>query len=148
LSNHINRINDGFRLLKVGQDYWKTAVTEWAAQQEQWQLRIAEEIRNIREESHCCTHESHKEIAEQLRKEMKVPVEKLKQEQDEIMRRLRDAEKKVDEADDENTETVCETEMEMLRNFHMRSGSRSPSPPQGKTPDTLGAIPAEGQGGN
>jgi hypothetical protein len=33
-SNRINRINDDVRLLKVGEDYWKTAVTEWAPQQE------------------------------------------------------------------------------------------------------------------
>jgi chromosome segregation ATPase len=142
-SNRINRINDDVRLLKVGEDYWKTAVTEWAAQQEQRQLRIAEEIGNIREESHRRTHESHKEIAEQLRKEMKVQVEQLKKEQDEIMRRLREAEKKVDEADDENAETVYETEMEMLRNFHMRSGAPSPSPPQGKTPGTSWASRPE-----
>jgi hypothetical protein len=77
-SNCINRINDDVRLLKVGEDYWETAITESAAQQEQRQLRIEEEIGNIREESHRRTHESHKEIAEQLRKEMKVQVEKFK----------------------------------------------------------------------
>jgi hypothetical protein len=147
-SNRINRINDDVRLLKVGEDYWKTAVTEWAALQEQRQLRIAEEIGNMREESHCRTHESHKEIAEQLPKEMKVQVEKLKKEQDEIMRGLREAEKKVDEADNENANTVYETEMEMLRNFYMRSGAPSPSPHQRKIPGTWSAIPARGQGRN
>jgi hypothetical protein len=45
---------------------------------------------------------------------MKVLVEKLKKEQDENMRRLREAEKEVDEANDENAKTVYETEMEML----------------------------------
>jgi DNA-binding ferritin-like protein len=62
---------------------------------------------------------------------MKVQVEKLKKEQDEIMRRLRGAEKKVDETDDENAETVYQTKMETLRKFHMRSGAPSPSLPQG-----------------
>jgi hypothetical protein len=32
--NHINRINDDIHLVKVGEDYWKTAITSWAAQQE------------------------------------------------------------------------------------------------------------------
>jgi hypothetical protein len=64
------------------------------------------------------------------------------------MRRLREAEKKVDEADDQNADTVYETEMEMLRNFDMRSGAPSPSPPQGQTRSTSGAISARGQGGN
>jgi hypothetical protein len=45
---------------------------------------------------------------------MKVQVEKLNKEQDEIMRRLTEAEKKVDEADDENAETVDEIKIEML----------------------------------
>jgi hypothetical protein len=45
------------------------------------------------------------------------------------MRRLREAETKVDEADDENAEIVYETVMEMLGNFYMRSGAPCPSPP-------------------
>jgi hypothetical protein len=51
----------------------------------------------------------------------------------------------VDEADDENGETVYETEMQMLRNFRMRSGAPSSSPYQGTTPGTLRAILAIGQ---
>jgi hypothetical protein len=51
----------------------------------------------------------------------------------------------VDEADDENAETVDKTEMEMLPNLHMRSGDSSPSPPEDKTLVTLAAIPARGQ---
>jgi hypothetical protein len=101
-SNCINRINGDVHLFKVGEVNWKTAVTEQATQQEQLRLRIAEEIGNIIEESYHCTHEDHKEIAKQLCKEMKVQVEKLKYEQDEIMRRLREAENKVDEADNGN----------------------------------------------
>jgi hypothetical protein len=45
---------------------------------------------------------------------MKVQVDQLIQEQDEIMRRLREAEKKVDKADDENAETVDSIEIDML----------------------------------
>jgi hypothetical protein len=72
---------------------------------------------------------------------MKVQVEKLNKEQDEIMRRLTEAEKKVDEADDENAETVDEIKIEMLRNFHLRSGAPSPSPPKGKTARYFGGYP-------
>jgi hypothetical protein len=119
---------------------------ECVAQQEQQQLRIAEEIDNIREKSYRCTQLSHKEIAEQRRKEMKVHVETLKKDQDQIMRRLREAEKKVDKADNKNAETVNETEMEMLLNFYMTLGAPSLSPLQGKTPGTSGAIWGRGQG--
>jgi hypothetical protein len=90
------------------------AVIKKAAQHEQWQLRIGEEIGTIREDNHCRMDESHKDIAEQLWKDMKVQVEKLKKEQDEIIRRLRKAEKKVDEADNENVERVYKTEMDIL----------------------------------
>jgi hypothetical protein len=54
----------------------------------------------------------------------------------------------VDEADDENAETVYETEMEMLRHCHMSSGALSRCPPQGNTLSASRAISAGGQGGN
>jgi hypothetical protein len=141
-STRINRINYNVRLLKVGEDYLKMGVTEWAASQEQQQLRIALEIGNIREESHCRMHETHTKIAEQLPKDMKVQVEKFKTEQDKIKRRRREAKKKVGEADNENGETVYKTEMEILCNFDMRSGALSPSPPHANTAGILGAISA------
>jgi hypothetical protein len=76
---------------------------------------------------------------------MKVQVEKLQKEQDEIMRRLREPEKKLDKAEDKNAATVYETEMEMLQKFHMRSGTLSLSRPQGQMPGTSVAIPGRGQ---
>jgi hypothetical protein len=45
---------------------------------------------------------------------MKVQVEKIKKEQDEIIRRLRKAEKKVDKADNKNVAMVYKTKMEIL----------------------------------
>jgi hypothetical protein len=73
---------------------------------------------------------------------VKVQVDKLKKEQDQIIRRFKEAEKRVDEADDENAATVYESRIEMLQNLHMRSGAPSPSPFQGNRPCTSGAIPA------
>jgi hypothetical protein len=131
-SNCINRINNDVHLLQVRKDYWKTDVTEWAAPQEPRQLRNAKEIGNIREESHCGIHECHTDIAEQLHKEMKVQVEKIQKDEDEIMRRLREAKKQGDEADNENAETDYSTEIEILRNFQLRSGAPLQAPPKEK----------------
>jgi hypothetical protein len=58
-------------------------------------------------------HETHKEIAEQLGKEIKVRVEKLTTEQDEIMRKFREVQKKVDEANDEHGPIVNNIEMKL-----------------------------------
>jgi membrane-bound lytic murein transglycosylase MltF len=52
-------------------------------------------------------------------------VEKMRRQQDAIMKKFREAEKKVEEAG-KDAKTVYETEMEMIRNFHMRSESPLP----------------------
>jgi hypothetical protein len=92
-------------LVKIDEGYWTTEVIEWAAQHEHCQLRIAEKIGNIRKQCNH-THECYQEIAKQLCKEIKVEVEKLKQEHDEIMRKPREAEKAVDKVENESAETV------------------------------------------
>jgi Txe/YoeB family toxin of Txe-Axe toxin-antitoxin module len=55
-SKRINRINNVVYFLQVGEDYLKMGSKEWAIQHGQWQLRIGEEIVNIREDSYCCTY--------------------------------------------------------------------------------------------
>jgi hypothetical protein len=57
---------------KLGQDDWTVVITEWVAHQEQWHRRIAEDISNIRDETHHYTLDSCKEIAEQLCKHVKM----------------------------------------------------------------------------
>jgi HSP90 family molecular chaperone len=83
---------------------------------------------NISKESYLSTQESHKEIAKQLWKQMKVQVKKLNKDQHEIWRRLREAHKTVDKAEYKNVDIVYDTEIQILRNFDAKSGAPSPSP--------------------
>jgi hypothetical protein len=70
----------------------------------------------------------------------------MRHQQDAIMKIFRETEKKVEEAG-EDAETVYKTEMEMIRNFYMRSESPSPLPPGGDNPGATGVLLAGGNGG-
>jgi DNA repair exonuclease SbcCD ATPase subunit len=128
-------INEELSLLPAGDAYWKATLKDWARQQELRQLQICQQFAESRHETRQQTDEHHKRLAEQMWAKMNAQVEKMRSQQDAIMKKFREAEKKVEEAC-KDAETVYETELEMIRNFHMRSESPSPLPPSGKKPGT------------
>jgi hypothetical protein len=64
------------------------------------------------------------------------------------MRRLREAEKMLDEPDNENGETVYETRNGNITKFPHEIWSSISKPPEGKMLGNSRAFPAGGQGGN
>jgi hypothetical protein len=76
---------------------------------------------------------------------MKAQFKEISRQQDAIMKRFREAKKKVQDAG-KDVETVYETEMKMIRNFNMRSKSPSPLPPSGEKACTTGVHPVVGSG--
>jgi hypothetical protein len=61
------------------------------------------------------------------------------------MRKVRGAEKKVDEVEDKIAEKVDVTKIEMVYNFYLTSGDSSPSLAQRRMPGTSERILARGQ---
>jgi hypothetical protein len=88
LASRMTRINEDLSLFKAGDDYWKAILKDWANQQELRQLQIREEFGELRQETHQQTDKNHKRLAEQMRAEMKAQVEKMRRQQDAIMKKI------------------------------------------------------------
>jgi hypothetical protein len=81
-----------------------------------------------------------------MRAEITTQVEKMRHQQDAIMKKFSEAETKIQEAG-KDAETVFEIEMEMIRNFHLRSKSPSSLPRSREKSCTTGVLAAGWRGG-
>jgi ABC-type proline/glycine betaine transport system ATPase subunit len=133
----VTRTNEDLSLLKSGNDYWKATLKYWDNQQDLRQPQICKEFGELRQETRQQTNENHERLAKQMQAEMKAQVEKMRRQQYNIIKKIRVAENKIEEADND-AETVDKTDMEMMRNFHMRNESPLPLPPCGENWVLLG----------
>jgi hypothetical protein len=115
-----NRINEDLRLLKAGDDYWKTSFQNWAREHEQCQACLSANVHQqtgkIRDDTRNDAA-NNRRLLDQFRREANFCQDQLRREANEIMQRVREAERRLENAR-RDIETVYNMEIETLRNFH------------------------------
>jgi hypothetical protein len=135
----MNRINTDLRLIKAGDDYWRHAVQSWAQGQGQPQTEFASDVeRRIAEIRHQVEREqvnNQKRLEAEFRAELHKFEEQRKRDEERckstdalMAKRLQAAEDKLRKAKSSDAQTIFDTEMEAIRNFHIHTPSREAIP--------------------